>query len=188
MLNQKLAVVTNCKICAKIKPNFCKPPESHLIKAAQPMERLSIDFKGPLPSTSKNKYMLIVIDEYSRSPFAFPCSNMESQTVISCLMQVFNLFGSCGYIHFDRAKSFLSREFVSFTYGLRIPTSRTSTYNPTSNGQCERYNDIIWSDVKLALKDKNMPISKWEVVLPQVLHSFGHSSAPQQTQPPTNVS
>ena len=43
-------VVTNCKICAEIKPNFCKPPESHLIKATLPMERLSIDFKGPLPS------------------------------------------------------------------------------------------------------------------------------------------
>ena len=77
-------VVTNCKICAEIKPNFCKPPESHLIKATQPMERLSIDFKGHLPSTSKNKYMLTVVDEYSRYPFAFPCSNMESQTVASC--------------------------------------------------------------------------------------------------------
>ena len=77
-------VVTNCKICAEIKPNFCKTPESHLIKATQPMERLSIDFKGPLPSTSKNKYMLTVVDEYSRYPFAFPCSNMESQTDASC--------------------------------------------------------------------------------------------------------
>ena len=35
----------NCRICAKIKPCFFKPPETHLIKATQPMERLSIDFK-----------------------------------------------------------------------------------------------------------------------------------------------
>ena len=55
---------------------------------------------------------------------------------------------------------------------LRIPTSKTSVYNPTSNGQCEKYNDIIWSGVKLALKEQNLPISKWEVVLPQVLHSI----------------
>ena len=87
------------------------------------------------------------------------------------MLQVFNLFGACGYIHSDKAKSFLSREFVSFMHGLRIPTSRTSIYNPTSNGQCEKYSDIIWSGVKLALKNKNMPISKWEVVLPQVFHS-----------------
>ena len=81
-------VVNECKICAEIKPKLCKPPEMRLIKATQLMERLSIDFKGPLPSSSKNKYLLTVIDEYSRFPFAFPCNNMESQTVISCLMQI----------------------------------------------------------------------------------------------------
>ena len=37
-------VVNKCKICAEIKPKFCKPPEMHLVKATQPMERLSIDF------------------------------------------------------------------------------------------------------------------------------------------------
>ena len=128
------------------------------------MERLSIDFKGPLPSASKNKSLLTVIDEYSRFPFAFPCGNMESQTVISCLMQIFNLFGACGYIHSDRCKSFLSREFVSFMHKLRIPTSKTSVYHPASNGQCEKYNDVIWSGVKLALKEQNLPITKWVCV------------------------
>ena len=165
-------VCNACKICAEIKPRFCKPPEAHLIKATQPMERLSIDFKGPLPSTSKNKYILTVVDEFSRYPFAFPCPNMQSQTVISCLKQIFYLFGACGYIHSDRAKSFFSHEFVSFMHSLRIPTSKTSAYNPASNGQCEKYNGIIWSGVKLALKDQNLPISRWEVVLPQVLHSI----------------
>ena len=131
-------VVNACKVRAEIKPQFFKPPESHLIKATQPMERLSIDFKGLLPSASKNKYFLTVIDEYSRFPFAFPCGNMESQTVISCLMQIFNLFGACGYIHSDRGKSFLSREFVSFMHNLRKPTRKTSVYHPALNGQCEK--------------------------------------------------
>ena len=45
-----------------------------------------------------------------------------------------------------------------------------SVYNPASNRQCKKYNDITWSGVKLALKDQNLPIWKWEVVLPQVLH------------------
>ena len=135
------------------------------------MERLSIDFKGPLSSSSKNKYILIVVDEFSRFPFAFPCSNMESGTVISCLMQTFHLFGACGYIHSDRGKSFISQKFVSFMHNLRIPISITSVYNLACNGQCEKYNDIIWSGIKLALKDQNLPISKWEVVLPRVLHS-----------------
>ena len=59
-----------------------------------------------------------------------------------------------------------------FLHSLRIPTSITSVYTPSCNGQCEKYNDIIWSGIKLALKERDLPISKWEVVLPQVLHSM----------------
>jgi len=32
----------------------------------RPLERLNLDFKGPLQSNSKNNYLLVVIDEYSR--------------------------------------------------------------------------------------------------------------------------
>ena len=39
-------IVNGCRVCAEIKPRFHKPIESHLIKATQPMERLSIDFKA----------------------------------------------------------------------------------------------------------------------------------------------
>ena len=137
------------------------------------MECLNIDFKGPLPSSSENKYILTVADELSRFPFAFLYSNMEFHTVISCFMQTFCLFGSCGYIYSDTGKSFISHEFVSVMPNLRIPTSKTSVYNPVLNRQHEKYNDIIWFGVKLALKDQNLLISKWQVVLPQVLHSMG---------------
>ena len=73
-------------------------------------------------------------------------------------MQIFHVFGGCRYIHSDRGQFFVLQEFVSFMHNLQIPTSKTSVYNPASNGQCYKYNDIIWSGVKLALKDQNLPI------------------------------
>ena len=165
-------MISACKVCGEIKPRFHKPPFIPLIKATQPMERLSVDFKGPLPSRSKHKYVLTVVDEYSRYPFAFPCSNVDAKTVIACLSQIFTLFGACGNVHSDRAKTFLSNELVSYLHSMRIATSNTSAYNPRGNGQCEKYNDIIWSAVQLALKTRNLPISEWESVLSQVLHSI----------------
>ena len=45
-------------------------------------------------------------------------------------------------------------------------------YNQRGNGQCEKYNDIIWSDVKLALKSQNWPLSRMDVDLINVLHSI----------------
>ena len=42
-----------CKTCAEVKPRFYKPPEGQLIKANQPFERLSIDFKGPMKGKNR---------------------------------------------------------------------------------------------------------------------------------------
>ena len=76
------------------------------------MERLSVDFKGPLPG--KNKYVLFIVDEFSRFPFAFPCKDMSSATVISCLSTLFNIFGFPLYVHSDRGSSFISRELKQY--------------------------------------------------------------------------
>ena len=71
-------VVSQCRVCCEIKPNFYKPQNPPLIRATSPMERLSIDFKGPLPSNNQNRYILTVIDEYSRLPFGFATKDMTS--------------------------------------------------------------------------------------------------------------
>ena len=86
------------------KPRYLKPHSVPLIKATQPFERLSINFEGPLPSAYRNYYLLTVTDEYSRFPFAFPCRNMETRTVIRCLNKLFTTFGLPSYIHSDRGK------------------------------------------------------------------------------------
>ena len=101
-------MTAKCTECAKLKSRFYRPPNDTLIKATQPFKRLSIDFKGPLPSSSRSKYMLTVIDEYSRFPFAFPTKDINSHTVIDCLHSLFTIFGTPDYIHSDRGTSFTS--------------------------------------------------------------------------------
>ena len=81
---------STCRICAELKPQFYRTTPGTLTKSTQPIERLSIDFEGPLPTTSRNPFILTVVDEYSRFPFAFSCPNMHSATVIKCLDKIFN--------------------------------------------------------------------------------------------------
>ena len=161
-----------CPECAEVKPRFHKPTNAHLIKATQPWERLSVDFKGPLPSNNPNIYQLNIIDEYSRFPFSFPCSNMKSSTVIKCFTQLFSIFGMPQYIHSDRGTSFLSTELQQFLHSKGISSSRTTPYNPGCNGQVEKLNDTIWKAVTLALKSRKLPLSCWQDVLPDALHSI----------------
>ena len=154
-----------------LKPRFVKPINPPLIKATQPFERISIDFKGPLPSVSDNKYMLTIIDEFSRFPFVYPCKDMLTDTVIRCLNDLFSVFGMPGYVHSDKGSSFMSQELKLYLHNKGIATSNTTAYNPTGNGQCERYNGVIWKSIRLALYSKNLPVTCWESVLQDVLHS-----------------
>lgn len=166
------SMTASCKTCAECKPQFFRPSGMNLIKATRPFERLSVDFKGPLPTVSRNKYILTAVDEYSRFPFAIPCSDVSTPMVIKCLCSIFSLFGMPSYIHSDRGSSFMSTELKNWLHSKNVATSRTSPYNPRGNGQCERYNATIWKSITLACKSRNLDIKFWETVLPDALHSI----------------
>ena len=171
-IDEVKSITRNCPSCAETKPRFAKPQSENLIKATQPFERLSIDFKGPLPSSSRNKYILTVIDEFSRFPFAFPCPDVSANTVIQCLTQLFCIFGLAGRIHSDRGAAFMSKEVKTFLQNKGVATSRTTPYNPQGNGQVERLNGTLWRAITLYLKSENLPVTNWEMALPQALHSI----------------
>ncbi|KAJ2951947.1 hypothetical protein O0L34_g4202 [Tuta absoluta] len=160
-----------CPICAEIKPRYIGH-QGRLIKATAPFERLNLDFKGPIPSKTQNRYILTIIDEYSRFPFAYACKDMTSETVIRCLKDLFSTFGTPAYIHSDRGASFLSDELKQFLTSLGISCSRTSPYNPQGNGLVERLNGTLWRTILLHLKSINKDVADWELALLPALHSI----------------
>ena len=107
-------ITNSCQICAENKPRFYNPPQPTLVKAPQPFERLNQDFKDPLPSKIQNKYMLTIIDEYSRFPFVIPCPDVTATTVIQGLCSLFAILGVPAYIHTDRGVAFMSEDLKSF--------------------------------------------------------------------------
>jgi transposase InsO family protein len=162
----------SCKTCRECKPQYYRPGPSQLIKATQPFERLSLDFKGPLPTNNRNKFMLTIIDKYSRFPFAFPCQDVSAESIIHCLSQLFSIFGMPAYIHSDRGSGFMSAKLKDFLLQKGISSSRTTPYNPCGNGQVERLNGTLWKAISLALKTRELPTSCWQDVLNDALHSI----------------
>ncbi|XP_042232861.1 uncharacterized protein LOC121873374 [Homarus americanus] len=165
-------VCSNCRVCAEIKPTFHRPTENTLIKATQPMDRLSINFKGPLPSHMRNSYLFIAVDEYSRFPFAIPCADMTSSTVIRCLDTIFSLCGMASFVHSDRGSAFMSREVKTHLASRGVASSKTAPYHSTGNSQIEGYNGIIWKSICLAAKSRDVLDTEWEALLPEALHSI----------------
>ena len=164
-------VCSQCKDCAELKPRFFIKDKQVLIKASQPWERVSMDFKRPLRST-KNRYLLVLIDEFSRFPFAFPCRDLSTKTVISCISILFSLFGFPAYIHSDRGSSFMSREINTYLHERGIATSHSTPHHPTGNSQCERLNQTLWKTIQLMLRTQKLDEKLWETVLPEALHSI----------------
>ena len=162
----------SCQTCAEVKPNFYSPPLGTLIKATHPMERLNIDFKGPLPSTSKNKYFLCIVDEYSRFPFVYPCEDQGTSTITRCFDDLFHMFGTCSYIHSDRWSAFRGSDLKKYFVAKGIPRSFSSPYHPLGNSQVERYNGIVWQAITSLLKSQKLKECHWESVLPSALHGI----------------
>ena len=169
----QIKIVTNtCKSCMYLKPQFLRN-QGTLIKATAPFQRLSIDFKGPLPTSKKgNQYLLTLIDEYSRFPFAYPCPNMSSNSVTQCFNHLFSIFGMPDMIHNDRATDFLSEETQNYLLSKSIAASKTSRYNPKCNGQVEKLNGTLWKAIQVTLHSRKLKSSDWETVLPDALHSI----------------
>ena len=92
----------------------------------------------------------LLLDEFSR----FPCPSVDAKTVISCLNGLFALLGMSAYIQSDRGTAFMSHALTSYLHRHGVACSKTSVYNAHGNGQCERYNGIIWSAVRLALASR----------------------------------
>uniref|UniRef100_UPI00358ED32B uncharacterized protein n=1 Tax=Myxine glutinosa TaxID=7769 RepID=UPI00358ED32B len=165
-------ICRDCAICAEIKPRFYNPPMGTLVRATRPWECLAMDFKGPLPVSSNSCYLLTIVDEYSRFPFAYMCVDMTAATVMRCLQNLFSMFGYPAYVHTDRGAVFLSQEVRGYLLQNNIASSYTTPYRPQANGQIERFNGIIWRAVMLNLRTLGRGLDKWAWSLPAALNSI----------------
>lgn len=106
------------------------------------MERVAIDVVGPLPSTtSGNRFILVVVDYFTRWPEAYAIPNQEARTIAQKLVDEWVCrYGVMQMLHTDKGKNFESRIFKEMTDILGIKKTRTTPYHPQSNGLVEIMN------------------------------------------------
>jgi hypothetical protein len=97
-----------CMTCKKRKTPRPKGGQSTPMLSDYPWEVACIDFVGPLPPTPNgNKYILVIIDTFTRYPICVPCPNATADVVADALYKhLFSHHGMTKCIVSDRANCF----------------------------------------------------------------------------------
>lgn len=173
--------VKGCDLCQK-KKNPSRKARAPLVQdpIMVPMEKIAMDFLGPLVETDQhNKYILVVTDYFTKYTEAYPTKNMEAKTVARILVDQFIVrYGVPRVIHTDQAKNFESKLIQEVCSLLGIHKTRTSGYHAQSNGEAERFNSTVTKMLTAYVNEKQ---TDWDLHLNLVLMAY-RSSVHETTQ------
>ena len=132
--------IAMCKICQFAKQNKYGKAPAQSITTSYPFERICMDITGPLNmSKSGHRYILSVVDYFSRFPMLIPLKSIEAKDVAKALLKNWIcVFGVPFTIHSDRGTNFESNLIYELCKWLGIVKTKSTPYHPTSNSLIER--------------------------------------------------
>lgn len=157
---------TTCLGCQKAKVQ--RHTRSKLSEFEPPtgrFEHVHIDLVGPLPLSQNCKYVLTVVDRFTRWPEAYPLKDITAITVAKVFFNEFiPRFGVPLRLTTDQGSQFESKLFDELTKLLGIQKIHTTAYHPQANGMVERFHRQLKDSIRARSNSNN-----WALELPIVL-------------------
>ena len=104
-----------------------------------------MDIVGPLPKTQRsNRYMLEVIDYYTRWPEPFALEHQDAHSVaLRLISEIISRYGAPYVIQTDQGTNFECKLIAELCKLYDIKKTRTTPYHPQSDGLVERLNRTL---------------------------------------------
>jgi hypothetical protein len=119
-----------------------------------------------LPSDSGYRYVLVIMDAFSRFPETYALRDMSAETLVSKFRDFFSRYGFPDSILTDNGAQYRSRQFLEYVKNFHIKKLFTNVYRPSSNGICERFNQSLQNKLKCLLLERGLEKERWTSVLP----------------------
>ena len=137
-----------CLTCQKTKTGIGRGIESLKQEyVCRRGERVAMDLVGPLPVTDENgRYVLVIQDYYSKWVELSAIPNKKAETVAFSFLKSFVAHWGCPEtLHSDQGNEFDAAVFREMCLTWGIKKTRTTPFNPASNGMVERSNRTMIS-------------------------------------------
>ena len=166
-------VVNFVKICPECTRNkvqrHTSSPLSHFSPPSGRFRELNVDIVGPLPLARGFRYLLTVVDRYTRYPVAVPMTNITADSTLHAFMSGWiSHFGVPDTVQTDRGRQFTSTLWKDAMTSLSIKHRLSSAYHPQSNGMVERFH----RQLKATLRSRLSTNSDWVAELPLTMLSL----------------
>ena len=124
-----------------------KRTHSSHIKSFEILDRIQIDLtqiaygdQEDILSRKGYKWVLTVIDCFSKYVWAYPLKSKETNRICELLSQLFSSEGNPKILQSDHGGEFVSTLIRNLMPKLGIRLVNGSPYSPTTQGQIERFN------------------------------------------------
>lgn len=138
--------IQKCKICLQSKPEQ-KAPAGYMLPRSitdKPWKTVAMDLIGPLPTSKHgNRFILVVVDVFSKFPLIFPLRNSLAHNVVNKFIDhVIMFFGSPKTIECDNGVQFKSKQFTDMAKEYGITIKFNPNFHPNANPS-ERTNRVL---------------------------------------------
>lgn len=170
--------IENCLTCLThdISANSREGEIQATDSPTEPGQIWHVDHFGPLAETTDGyKYILVVIDAFTRYTWLSPEKSTRSKDTIEFLEVLFNTVGAPRNIVSDWGTAFTSQEFADFIAKTHVKHRLVAVAAPWANGLVERVNRFL----KSSLKELTDEPTNWKLQLMNaqyVLNNTIHSS------------
>jgi hypothetical protein len=167
MYNEIREYVKSCQQCQQNKKSAQNPAPLNPLPCLGIFKRVHVDLFGPLPQVDGYKYVLLIVDAFSKWTEAFPVKTLKGEEIAKIFYREYMCRWGAPYsLLSDRGTNFLSGIVTEVCKLFKVDKFKTSSWHPQTNATAERRMAVLGQTLRMFT---NKHQTNWPDLLPSIM-------------------